>query len=223
MMDASDTRTSVAELERQVRDLTHDVRRLRQDVDELREIVCAEAPHWQREPLDIETAPAATPPLRLKSMPLDPCDPEFGQKINAVETSDERPESTAPRPATLNEFVAWLKADPPADRITCDEWTEGRMVDSGVVLEVDDDLFDWFGDHFDVEYEAPDCSYVLAGDNGGEYVLWSTAGEVFLRQLTEEEAETFAELMRVAEEQAALKREQFRNPDSPQKQQGCLW
>jgi len=224
MIDPSDWQSSAEEVEGLIRDLTKQVRMLRQAVEELREEVFAESPHRQQEPADADPAPAVTTPLRLKSMPLDPCDPEFGRKINTVgvaEESEMPPER--PRAATLNEFVARLTSEPSADQIGFYEWADGRKVESGVVVEVDDELFDWFADHFDAEYEAPGGAYVLAGNNGGQYVLWGNGSDIFLRQLTEAEAGEFSELMRIAEEKAVRKREQFRNPQVPQKQQGCLW
>jgi len=224
MIDPSDWQSSAEEVESFIRDLTKQVRMLRHAVEELREEVFSESPHRRQEPVDAEPAPEVTPPLRLKSMPLDPCDPEFGRKINTIDVAEESampPER--PRAATLNEFVARLTSESPTGQIEFNEWADGRKVESGVVVEVNDELFDWFADHFDAEYEAPGGAYVLAGDNGGQYVLWGNESEIFLRQLTEAEAGEFAELMRIAEEKAVRKREQFRNPEAPQKQQGCLW
>lgn len=224
MIDPSDWQSSAEEVEGLIGDLTKQVRMLRQAVEELREEVFAETPHRRQEPADAEPASAVTTPLRLKSMPLDPCDPEFGRKINAADVAEVAtmpPER--PRAATLNEFVARLTSEPSADQIGFNEWADGRKVESGVVVEVDDELFDWFADNFDAEYEAPGGAYILACDNGGQYVLWGNESDIFLRQLTEAEEREFAELLRIAEEKAAIKREQFRNPQALQKQQGCLW
>jgi len=224
MIDSSDWQVAAEQLEALIGELTKQVRVLRHTVEDLRDEVFGESPNRRQEPVDAEERPAVTPPLRLKSMPLDPCDPEFGRKINAAEnaeTATAPPEQ--PRAATLNEFVAQLTREPPADQISFDQWTEGRTADSGVVVTVDDELFDWFADHFEAEYEAPGGAYVLADDNGGLYVIWSSNSAIFLRQLTEAEAGEFDELMRMAAEKAALKRDQFRNPEALQKQQGCLW
>ena len=92
-----------------------------------------------------------------------------------------------------------------------------------MVVAVDDELFDWFADHFDAEYEAPGGAYVLTGDNGGQYVLWSNESDIFLRQLTEAETAEFSELMQAAQQKAAQKREQFQVSETAHKQQGCLW
>lgn len=224
MIVPSDWELSAEKLEGLIHDLTKQVRMLRQAVEELRDEVFAESLHRRQEPVNVETTPAATSPVLLKSMPLDPCDPEFGRKINAadiVEAVAIPPDR--PRGTTLNEFVARLTREPPADQISYEEWTAGREVDSGKIVTVDDELFDWFADHFEAEYEAPGGAYVLAGDNGGLYVIWSSDSDIFLRQLTEAEAGEFDELIRMAAEETALKRDQFRNPEAPQKQQGCLW
>jgi len=224
MIDPSDWQSSAEEFESMFRDLTRQVRMLRQAVEELREEVFAESPHRWKEPIDAEQAPAVTPPLRLKSMPLNPCDPEFGRKINAVDVAEEPampPER--PRAVSLAEFVARFTSESPASQIGLNDWADGQAVSSGVVVTVDEELYEWFAEHFEPEYEHPEGAYVLAGDNGGLYVLWGHESEIFLRQLTTAEAEEFDDLMRIAAEKAAQKREQFQVSQSDQKQQGCLW
>lgn len=224
MLNPSDQPPSADDIAGSIRELTQEIRRLWQVVDELRDEVFADAPHGGQEPVDAEATLAVIPPLRLKSMPLDPCDPEFGRKINAADVAEKSamlPER--PRAATLNAFVARLTSESPAGQIGFNEWADGQKVESCVVVEVNDELFDWFADHFDAEYEAPGGAYVLTGDDGRRYVIWCNDNEIFLRPLTEAEAAEFEELLRIAEEKVARKREQFRDLQTPQKQQGCLW
>lgn len=203
--------------------LTTEIRRLWQAVNELRDEVFTECLQRRGQPKDPEDAPAAVPPLRLKSMPLDLCDPEFGRKINAAELSEEPatpPER--PRAASLAEFVARFTSESPVRHVGVNDWGAEPAANSGVVVTVDDELYEWFEEHFEPQYEHPEGAYVLAGDNGGLFVLWGNESGIFLRQLTSAESEEFDELLRIAREKDARKREQFQVSHADQKQQGCL-
>ncbi len=217
--------TTLEDLAALVKTLTKQVETLWLAVDDLREEIFAEFQHLRGEPPDQEDEPAATPPFHLTSMPRDPCDPDFHKKVNTAGAGETR--LLAAVPATLDQFLAQMIADPVSERVSSVEWNEDQQYPRGKVLEIDADIFDWFADCLVTVHQGADC-FVLADGDGLHYALWTCGQQCFVRRFRTDDESTFSEFEhseneRSKSEDAAAENSVSEAPERTGDSQGTLW
>lgn len=220
-MSAPDPTVTLDELAELVRELTQQVRTLWQAVDDLREEIFAEFRHLRGEPLDTDES-TAEPPYRLSSLPLDPCDPDFHQKVNTAQGAAAPTAATQPK--SLEEFIGQLTSEPVAECVRSEGWQEDQPFPPGKVVEIDAELYDWLASSFAATGESAGC-YILEDFEGCPHLLWSSDPQCFVRRLSVAEEETLTSLSDKTENSARSQPTRS-GPESipePNETQGTLW